>query len=240
MNNIKSYIDDRLSDVIVSQELKQKIINQAYYEERKKGRKTVRKNNDTFIKIAAPVLVCTAIVVFITSTVPGKALASSIKDFFKPKEVTQKIEGIDDTIIASPSVDEPSDDYAGYVIYIDEERFVSTKANRVEKISGIANPNAYMTITKKADCNYEDYINTLTAEKKDSVLESDLKLKNVANSKGISYCTGLNRDDIVTTVYGADDGKGGCFIIEFVHTIEATEGFGSRFSAMLDTFEIVK
>ena len=238
MNNLKSYIDDRLSDVTVSQELKRKIINQTYYEERER-RKTLRKNNHTFIKILVPVLACIAIVVFITSTVPGKALASTIKDLFKPKEVTQKIEGTDDTIIASPSVDEPSSDYAGYVIYIDNETFVSTKANGVETISGIANPNAYMTITKKADCKYEDYIATLAAEKKDSILEPDLKLKNITKSKGISYSTGLNRDDIVTTVYCADDGRGGCIIIQFVHTIEATEGYGSRFSAMLDTFEIV-
>ena len=239
MNNIKSHIDDRLSDVMVSQELKQRIINKTYYEKRKKGRKTLRKNNHTFIKIVAPVLVCAAIVVFITSTAPGQALASSIKDLFKPKEITQKIEGNNDTIIASPSVDEPSNDYAGYVIYIDEKTFTSTKSNRIEKISAIANPNAYMTINKKANSNYNDYIDALAAEKKDGILASDLKLKNIEDSKGISYSTGLNRDDIVTTVYCADDGKGGCFVIEFVHTIEATEGFGSRFSAMLDTFEIV-
>lgn len=51
--------------------------------------------------------------------------------------------------------------------------------------------------------------------------------------------TGLSADSEVVEAYFVDNGIGGVFVIKAVYYMEATEGVGARFHAMIETFEVL-
>lgn len=168
----------------------------------------------------------------------GFSATAKIRHFFESKEISQGLEGENYIVSVDPSVKEPENSIPGYVIFIDSETFVSEKKDGVEKISAIANPQAFMTISHTADTTVEACIDGVISNITSEILAKDLKT--VENSLGVKYTTGFNFDDTVTTVFAVDDGKGGCFILKYEHTFEASEGFGARFAAMAKTFEVIE
>lgn len=224
---MKSYIDEKLENVKVSNKLKNEILQKAVMSDREEQPTMTNRK----YKILIPVMCIIAVMAV------GISATAAIKHYFESKGVEQSIEGNTAIVSVDPSVQEPDSNIPGYVIFIDSELFTSEKANGVEKITAKANPEAYMTISHVGKQSADGYISDLKASLTQEILADDITIGK--NSPGIKYTTGYEWDDIVTTVYAVDDGKGGCFIIKYEHIVEATEGFGARFQTMANTFEVI-
>lgn len=163
---------------------------------------------------------------------------SAVWSFFEPNEIQTYPNIKCELNIANPKPvtvkPETGKSEYDYSISIDGDTFVSEKIDGIEKISAIANPRAFMTISHIDNGKSEEYISGVVGKLTQNILAENIKIN--GNSKGVKYTTGFNFDDTVTTLYAVDDGKGGCFVIKFSHTIEASEGFGTAFEAMARTF----
>lgn len=137
MSDMKSYIDEKLENVKVSNKLKNEILQEAL----SNGREEQTTMTNRKFKILVPVICIIAVMAV------GISATAAIKHFFESKGVEQNIEGNMAVVSVDPVVKEPENDTPGYVIFIDSELFTSEKANGVEKISAKANPEAYMTIS---------------------------------------------------------------------------------------------
>lgn len=167
-------------------------------------------------------------------------MARNIRNFFLPKKVEENVEGYEEEVEMQPVVrGEEDEKTADYVIFVDKEIFETQKKNGVQIIKGIANPKAKMTISQEMDISVEECLEKIKKEKDIEAFEEAESLSIEAEYQGILVTTGLNWDDVMTRIYCIDNGQGGCFIIEYCNTVEADEGFGSRFRTMLNTFEII-
>lgn len=230
MGNLTSHIDEKLSDINMSNSLRNSIFQEI---ENGIGKEQHVMNKNRRFKYMIPVICIIAVITV------GLSATAAIRHFFQPKEIKQSLEGETETISVVPDVKEPNSSENGYVIYIDSEVFTSEKKDGVEKISAIANPEAYMTISHAENTNFRDYISNVISETNQEIIAKDIKIDSIEDSLGVSYAAGNNYDDIITTIYAVNDGKSGCFIIKYVNTVEAAEGFGVRFQAMVNTFEVI-
>ena len=76
-------------------------------------------------------------------------------------------------------------------------------------------------------------------EKSNKVYDEAEPLSIDEEYQGMLVTEGNEWDDLMTRTYCIDNGKGGCFVIEYCNTVEADEGFGSRFRSMLNSFKII-
>lgn len=195
------------------------------------------------------VLLFACLAAAMTATGLDNAMAKLLKNIFSPKSMTQQLEGEGYSVWMTPYAEKTvsgagegqSDGLAGYVIYVDEETFEkSTTVAGVTRIVARNNPDAYMEIEQMAGQTYEEAFGEEAALNVSSGRQ-DISDTNMPEAcLAAAFCSGNKSQDKVTTVYAVDNGKGGCFLIRFVHTVEAEEGFGSRFKSMLSTFQITK
>lgn len=210
-------------------------------EKNRKDKHLKKKSKFVPITIAAAAAV---ILLFSTQTNTGMALIKQIKDIFvSEKQITQSIEGMDEETEVVLQEGKDSE----YVIYIDEERYkliqgetsdiITTKEPLEEKY-----PEVSMEIKQITDKSPEDMVSTLEKELEaeyTNVTETERVTEPIEGFKlhGIS---GSEWDSPVTNVYIVDNKNGGSFVIREKYFLEAAEGHGARFYAMLQQFEIVE
>ena len=96
-----------------------------------------------------------------------------------------------------------------------------------------------MTISQKADCSIKECLEDIRKEKGSEKCQKAEPLDIQAEYQGLLYKEGDAWNDVMIRIYCIDNGQGGCFVIEYRNTVEADEGFGSRFRSMLNTFQII-
>ncbi|TQR17317.1 hypothetical protein [Psychrobacillus vulpis] len=219
-------------------------IDQELFQEKNRKEKQMKKKRKSKI---IPIIIAVAagvMLLFSTQTDTGLALIKQIKDLFEPeKQITQSIEGTDEEtdVILQEGKD------AKYVIYIDEERYklvqgeesdiITTKEPLEDKY-----PEVSMEIKQFKDISPEEMVTTLESKlptEYTQVTETESVKEPVVGYK-LHGITGSEWDSPVTNVYVVSNNNGGSFVITEKYFLEAAEGHGARFYAMLQQFEIVK
>lgn len=217
-------------------------IDQELFQTKSRKEKKMKKKSKVIpIVIAAAAGV---MILFSTQTETGSAFIKQIKDIFVPeKEIIQSIEGNDEE--TNVNLHEGKD--SEYIIYIDEERYklvsgedsdiITTKEPLEERY-----PEVSMEIKQFKDVTPEDMVSTLETElaseyTKVTATETVTEPVNGYKLHGIS---GSEWDSPVTNVYVVDNLNGGSYVITEKYFLEAAEGHGARFYAMLQEFEIIK
>lgn len=208
--------------------------------DKKMNKKTNRnKGISGFVKYGS-VAAALAIVIF-SSTETGRAAVDKIKQMFVPnKVVEQSIEGMKEN--NNVTLKESA---MKYVIYIDEERYTMESSNGkdkiVPKIKAEGYPEVFMEIEqikdKKPEAAALEMETQLKAKFK--TVENKGEVKDPINARLITARTGLKAKDTVVRYYFIDNTKGGTFVVKQQFFLEAEEGHGARFYAMLKEFKIV-
>lgn len=208
------------------------------------GNKVNRKPNkkrgiSNFIKYGSAAAIL-AVVIF-TSTEAGHAAVNKIKEIFVPnKVVKQQIEGTDEK--NNVTLKEST---MKYIIYVDEDRYTMQSTDGKDKITPKIKaenyPEVFMEIQQLKD-------KTPAAAASEVMSELKSKFKTVENKGSVNEPlasqlvvarTGLKAKDTVVKYYFIDNTKGGTFVVKQQYFIEAEEGHGARFNAMLKEFKIV-
>lgn len=189
------------------------------------------------IAMAAVTLV---FVLFMMNSQIGKTLAENIKSWLVPKQVEETLEGnVEETEMEPSAQEREQENEADYVIYVNEDVFTTEKNNGIQTIKAIADTETKMIIYQIENCGIEECLESLKKEKGDKEYQEAEPLEIGVAYEGVLYAEGIDWDDVITRIYCIDNGKGGCFVVEYSNIIEADEGFGSRFHSMLNTFEII-
>lgn len=217
-------------------------LDQELFLQKSRKEKHVKKKSKFIpITIAAAAV---AIILFSTQTDTGMAFIKQMKDMFVPeKQIIQSIEGNEEE--TNVSLQEGQD--ADYVIYMDEERYKFVEGENFDIITTNEPleekyPEVSMKIEQFKNISPEDMVATLETElasKYTKVTETESVMEPVEGFKlhGIS---GSEWDSPVTNVYVVNNKHGGSFVITEKYFLEASEGHGARFYAMLQQFEIIE
>jgi len=173
--------------------------------------------------------------------------ASIEEEFEAEKDVIVQIEGTEEKVKMKLTKGEDR----AYVIYIDEERYKMVKSEGAEPDVITTKeplpenfPEVSMTIEQVRDTAPE-----ILAEELESELKSEFpdlrEIEQVAEPvegyqlHGIAN-GGQRSDDPVVHAYVIGNGQSGSFVITERYFLEAAEGHGARFYAMLQEFYIVE
>lgn len=183
-----------------------------------------------------------AVFVF-TSTSMGQAAVKSVMNFFIPqKTIVEELEGDkENTEVELSEMD------AGYIIYLDKERYDITEMDGYDLITpkpvdGMDLSKLYfMEISQDKDRKPEE----LAAEKRTDLMT---RYDETIGPEAVTYpinavaVRGKNLDGKfeLERYYFFDNTKGGSFIIRQMLTIEAEAGHGARFDNMLKELKIVE
>jgi hypothetical protein len=193
-----------------------------------------------------PIMIVAAaaiLLLFSTQTDTGTAFIKQVKDMFVPeKEIIQSIEGTEEE--TEVVLQEGKD--AEYVIYMDEERYKLVKGESSDVITTkepleVRYPEVSMEIEQFKDVAPENMVATLETEIASTytkVTQTENVTEPVEGYK-IHGISGSEWDSPVTNVYVIDNRHGGSFVITEKYFLEAAEGHGARFYAILQEFEIV-
>ncbi len=123
----------------------------------------------------------------------------------------------------------------GYAILVDVTTFNSTEDNSVTTIVAKDNEKVKIVITPKNDISYDDLCLDTIAFHGEMGESSALDI----GSKNSAYRsqTGDKADDIITTIYCVDNGKGGSIEIKCETTVAAKSYF-EDFETMLSMFKV--
>jgi hypothetical protein len=189
--------------------------------------------------IAAAVLIG----IFTTATDTGQAFVNNVKELFAPeKQVIREIEGM-------PEEQEVvlNEGKAGYIIYIDEERYTLIEEESLDRIVlkeklDDMYPEVSMSIEQVADKTPAELAAEISAELKKSftTVKEVESVTNPVDGLLISAINGDEWDSLVTEVYIVSNEKEGSFIIQQNYFLEASEGHGLRFNQMLKEFTILE
>lgn len=192
-----------------------------------------------------------AAVIFILAagafTPPGQAAISKIQSLFEPeKKVDFEVEG-DTEQIESKLHDgtQGEAELADYAIYYDESRYTFEKHTNYDMLTVPDLPETYpdvwMKIYQLKDTSVEKAIQEKTAEMEE--VFGNVTTEEVTSplqATKLHGIAGSSADSPVGDAYIFSNGKDGVFIIETRYFLEAAEGHGARFHAMLETFTIVE
>lgn len=124
----------------------------------------------------------------------------------------------------------------GYAVLVDTTSFTFTETeDGITTITAKENDKVKMTITPLNDISYDNLCLDTIAFHGEMGESSALKI----NSKNSAYRsqTGDKDDDIVTTVYCVDDGKGGSIEIKYETPVSA-DSYSEDFETMLSMFTV--
>lgn len=216
-------------------------IDQELFQTKSRKKKMKKKSKVIPIVIAAAAGV---MILFTSQTETGSAFIKQIKDIFVPeKEIIQSIEGNDEE--TNVNLQEGKD--SEYIIYIDEERYKLIKGEESDIITTKEPleeryPEVSMEIQQFKDVTPEEIISTLETNVVSAytkVTPTEIITEPVEGFKlhGIS---GSEWDSPVINIYVVDNLNGGSFVITEKYFLEAAEGHGARFYAMLQEFQIIE
>jgi hypothetical protein len=197
-----------------------------------------------------PTLIAAAailLLVFSFKTDTGLALVDRIKELFESeKGVVQSIEGTDE----KNEVQLNEGKNAEYVIYIDEERYKMTRGEGEQPdviTTKEALPENFPEVSMTIDQVPEEAPDVLVDEIEEQLKTEFPDLREVQQVEepvkgyqlhGIAD-GGQEWDDPVVHAYVISNGHGGSYVITERYFLEASEGHGARFYAMLQEFYIV-
>lgn len=199
-------------------------------------------------KVVVPllaILVVSILVLFlIPETLVRNAVIEKTSDLFAPKkDVIQNIEGQDESL----TVDLNKGNNSNYIIYIDEERYTMSKNNVSDVITPLYPvpenyPDVSMEIKQLPDDKPKDYILQLEKElKKDFPELREIETVSEPVSGYLLHgAAGNEASSRIVHAYVISNAKEGSYVITENYFLEAAEGHGARFSAMLESFEIVE
>lgn len=169
------------------------------------------------------------------------------ENFEEEKEVVVQIEGTEEKVLMHLNKGKDCD----YIIYIDEERYkmVSGEGDKPDAITTKEElpenfPEVSMTIEHVPDTAPEVLVEEFEAELKaefPDLQEVEQVAKPVQGYQlhGIAN-GGQQGNDPVVHAYVISNGQSGSFVITERYFLEAAEGHGARFYAMLTEFHIVE
>ena len=130
-------------------------------------------------------------------------------------DTTEKTE--EPSISIPPSTDPIVDIYKNYSIFIDKRTFDFTESNGVTTLVAKNNKNVTLTVTPHKDKSYTE----LCVDVKNSYtqLPADQRLKIENLNTGFSS----QANDLVTTIYCIDDGRGGSIEVKYQLPVGVTE-----------------
>lgn len=181
--------------------------------------------------------------IFTTATDTGQAFVNNIKEYFAPqKQVVEEIEGMPEETEVSLQ-----EGKAGYIIYIDEERYKLVEEDGIDQIVtkeplDERYPEVSMTITQVADKAPAELAEEIYTKLKKSyeTVKEITAVKDPVEGLLVSAIDGNQWNSPVTNVYLLSNEKEGSFIIQQKYFLEAAEGHGARFHHMLKEFKVVE
>lgn len=219
-----------------------------------------------FGRLAAAAAVLLLAVSLVSFTQPGRAFAAVvgerimglIETVFPPREVVVAPEGEPELVTHMPHGDEPAADpegtvTPGYVIYVDEENYTMTETGGVLQVElkdppailgddGEPVPACTLTVEHRPELAFSDAEETINAEL--AARCTDVGPTESAPAEEGVICLsardGLDWDSLCVDVRIVDDGQGGVYVLTAQYFMEAAEGHGARFSAMMDTFRLLR
>ena len=215
-----------------------------------------KKNRHSPFRWIAAAIALVMILTFF-QTVPGVAALETIKEavtsfietLFPPKDIPVNVEGETEVIHQEAGGLEPEiqEDgtvtVPGFAIYYDTELYTMSEENGVTYIRFITDnelPTCEMEIKHIPGVAPEDAAEAVRKEMEQS-WDSVSELRNLETREGFAFAfsAGTSWDSACGDIFFLSDGRNGCFQLTSRYFIEATEGHGSRFGQMVQTFEVI-
>lgn len=232
-------------------------------------KKTVKKKRTYRYLTSSIAVSAAAILFLTFQTQPGNALIDKMKSLFVPeKNVQVALEGQKeevnmvlyqdnpiteqtDAIITTSERILPSDrtttnQLAEYILYVDEERYQVHDNNDTKYITpkiplDDKYPEVSMSISQNADKSSDEMIEELSKGLKNQYnnVSDIVPVDTPFPASMVRGISGSEWNSTITKYYAFDNKLGGSFIITLKYFLEAEEGHGARFHAMLNEFKII-
>ncbi|MBS6396115.1 MAG: hypothetical protein KH452_03030 [Clostridiales bacterium] len=203
--------------------------------------------------IAAVVVLVLNLAVFL-QTAPGAKAAEYVREqifnlietLFPSREITAMPEGEPESNTYEARGREPETDEPGFAIYIDPEHYTMVEEEGIYYIRPLTYDPDSPLVCEMVIREVPDIIPMELAQQihdeMEGKWESVTEIWENPNPAGISFnmSNGLAWDSMQESHYFVDNGKQGSFQIIIRYFQEATEGHGSRFYTMLETFSLIE
>ena len=215
-----------------------------------------KKNKQSHFRWIAAAIALVMILTFF-QTAPGvaaleivkEAVTSFIETLFPPKDIPVNVEG--ETEIKhqeaggqEPEIQEDGTVTApGFAIYYDTELYTMSQENGVTYIRFITDNDLppceveIKHIPNLAPADAAEATRREMAESWDSV--SEVRSLDTQDGYSFYFAAGTSWDSACGYACFLSDGRNGCFQLTSHYFVEATEGHGSRFGQMIQTFEVI-
>lgn len=188
-------------------------------------------------------------------------ITAVIEQLFPPRMLEITPEGVEESIMHTPHSNLPSiplqpgdaeknpaagiqmDNIPLFVIYVDESSYSASVENGQYIIRPVSImetlPECKITISYLPDISLDEAAASRHSELEEAYTNvSEITQIDHPNGLYISSSSGNTWDSPVCETYFIDSGQGGIFVISSQYFMEATEGHGTRFAAMVSTFEV--
>ena len=201
----------------------------------------------------AAVLIIALMSVWFLQTQAGAAVVEHVQEqvtkiievLFPPKEITVTPEGLTEEVTHSAQGKEPEADNPGFAIYVDTERYTMTEEEGIFYIRPIETTDSSLPAIEMVIKELPDVFPETAAEESREQMEGDwetiTEISRSTEPPRLHYeaYAGFSWDSAIEEHYFYKNGQHGTYHIILRYFMEATEGAGMRFHAMLNTFTVV-
>lgn len=171
-------------------------------------------------------------------------VSNLIESLFPARNIIVLPEGSPEMILHEAQGRDPAENTQGFVIYVDTNSYVMTEEAGVYYIRplsmGADLPVVEIEIREVTDRDFESYAEEIRDQMANSWnIPHDLHWTDKPICYTFSLSGGTAWDSPCENHYFIDNGKEGTFHIISKYFLEAAEGHGARFTAMIQTFSIV-
>lgn len=228
-------------------------VKEDYILESAPGRKT---NKTPHIRWIAAAIGLVMLLTFF-QTAPGAAALEIVKEsvtgfievLFPPKDIPVNVEGETEIKHQEAAGQEPetredgSVSAPGFAIYYDAELYTRSEENGVTFIRFVTDndlPPCEMEIRHIPDAGPSDAAEVANCEyRKSWAIVSEVCSLDAQNGYSFYFAAGTSWDSACGSVYFLSDGRNGSFQLLARYFVEATEGHGSRFAQIVQTFQVI-